>query len=68
MQERKVVLTWEAIYDIADAEIWIYDNFGEMQQLKYKERIKKELEQKTIFYSNYILCDYWRCGACIENS
>lgn len=44
MQERKVVLTWEAIYDIADAEIWIYDNFGEMQQLKYKERIRKELE------------------------
>lgn len=45
MQERKVVLTWEAIYDIADAEIWIYDNFGEAQQLKYQHRIKHELEQ-----------------------
>ena len=45
MQERKVILTWEAIYDIADAEIWIYDNFGESQQFKYRNRIKQELEQ-----------------------
>ena len=44
MQERKVILTWEAIYDIADAEIWIYDNFGEAQQFKYRNLIKQELE------------------------
>ena len=45
MQERKVILTWEAIYDIADAEIWIYDNFGDDQQLKYRERITQELKK-----------------------
>ena len=45
MQERKVILTWEAIYDIADAEIWIYDNFGDDQQLKYRECITQELKK-----------------------
>lgn len=32
MQERKVVLTWEAIYDVTDIADYIEQEFGREQQ------------------------------------
>lgn len=47
MKERKIILTWEAIYDIVDSEVWIYDNFGEMRASKYRPAMRKELSDLT---------------------
>ena len=35
MKEHKIILTWEAIYDIVDAEVWIYDYFKHHKDFEY---------------------------------
>ena len=47
MKGHKIILTWEAIYDIVDAEVWIYDYFGETRASKYRPAVRKELSDLT---------------------
>ena len=44
MQERKVVLTYEAIYDVVEAEEYIRGRFGKNRSLEYREEIYAELK------------------------
>lgn len=63
MQEYKVILTWEAIYDVTDISDYIEAEFGKNRADRFQEDIKKEMEQlgyigggfpKTrILYRNY---------------
>ena len=65
MQERKVLLTHEAINDIVDAEVYITEQFGEARAGRYRADIKKVLRnisvEGTIYsksgfsYKNYII-------------
>ncbi len=65
VQERKVLLTHEAINDIVDAEVYITEQFGEARAEKYSADIKRLLRnlsvEGTIYcksgfnYKNYII-------------
>lgn len=45
MQERKLKLTWEAIYDVADIADYIEDEFGEARADKFQDDIRIEFEK-----------------------
>lgn len=63
MQERNVILTWEAIYDILDIVDYIEDWFGLDRANQFQEDIDKQTQdlgdkhitygQIGIFYRNY---------------
>lgn len=65
MQERKVLLTHEAINDIVDAEVYINGQFGEARAGRYRADIKKVLRNLSVegtiysesgfYYRNYII-------------
>lgn len=44
MQERKVVLTWEAIYDLTDIADYIERDFGKSRADKFESDIKQQLK------------------------
>lgn len=63
MQERKVILTWEAIYDVIDIADYIETDFGQDRADIFQKDIKKKLQELEytggifgrthIFYRNY---------------
>jgi len=65
VQERKVLVTREAVNDIVDTEVYIIGQFGEVRAEKYRADIKKVLVnlsvEGTIYsksgfnYKNYII-------------
>ncbi len=44
MQERKVILTWEAIYDVAEIAEYIEKNFGSARADVFEENIKMQMQ------------------------
>jgi len=48
MPEYKVVLTWEAIYDLTDITDYIEADFGISRADRFQKDIKRELEMLTI--------------------
>lgn len=65
MQEYKVILTWEAIYDVTDITDYIEAEFGQARADRFQDDIKKEMAKlgymggvfpKTqILYRNYYI-------------
>lgn len=65
MHEYKIILTWEAIYDVTDITEYIEAEFGQLRADCFQDDIKKEMERlgfmgsmfpKTqIFYRNYLI-------------
>lgn len=65
MPEHKVIVTWEAIYDMADIMDYIEADFGEERADRFQVEIKRELEKlsysvpslpKTqIIYRRYVI-------------
>ena len=47
VQERKVLVTYEAIYDIVEAEEYINNKFGNKRAREYRADIKGELKKLT---------------------
>ena len=45
MQEYKVILTWEAIYDVTDIADYIESEFGKDRADHFQKDIKKEMEK-----------------------
>lgn len=43
MQEYKVILTWEAIYDVTDITDYIEAEFGQSRADRFQDDIKKEM-------------------------
>ena len=41
MQEYKVILTWEAIYDVTDITDYIEAEFGQVRADRFQDDIKK---------------------------
>ncbi|MDD5797062.1 MAG: type II toxin-antitoxin system RelE/ParE family toxin [Clostridiaceae bacterium] len=48
MPEFRIVLTWEAIYDLTDIADYIEDEFGISRADYFQKEIKKELEMLTV--------------------
>lgn len=44
MQERKVVLTWEAIYDVTDIADYIEQEFGKERADRFERDIRQEIK------------------------
>ena len=44
MQERKVVLTWEAIYDVTDIADYIEKEFGRERADRFERDIRREIK------------------------
>ena len=65
MQERNVVLTWEAIYDVADIAEYIEAEFGIERADKFQDDIKEQMSllgstnvvfgRTQIYYRNYAI-------------
>lgn len=53
MQERKVVLTWETIYDITDIVDYIESDFGMERANHFQSEIKKQMKSLEIFGSAF---------------
>lgn len=45
MQEHKIILTWEAIYDITGITDYIEYEFGKTRADRFRNDIRKELEK-----------------------
>ncbi len=43
MNEYKVILTWEAIYDVTDITDYIEAEFGQIRADRFQDDIKKEM-------------------------
>lgn len=43
MRERKVILTWEAIYDLTDIADYIERDFGKSRADKFEKEIKQQI-------------------------
>ncbi|MBD5464593.1 MAG: type II toxin-antitoxin system RelE/ParE family toxin [Lachnospiraceae bacterium] len=66
MQEHKVVLTWEAIYDVTDIADYIEAEFGIARADKFQRDIQKQIsdlailgkafKRTNIFYRSYYIC------------
>lgn len=65
MQERNVVLTWEAIYDVADIAEYIEAEFGMNRADRFQDDIKEQMRllgsinvvfgRTQIYYRNYAI-------------
>lgn len=44
MRERKVILTWEAIYDVTDIADYIEQEFGRDRADRFEKDIRQEIE------------------------
>ena len=65
MQERNVVLTWEAIYDVADIAEYIEAEFGIERADQFQDDIKEQMSllgstnvvfgRTQIYYRNYAI-------------
>lgn len=65
MQERKVILTWEAIYDIIEIADYIECDFGKMRADRFQKDIKEQMQKleymggifgmTCIFYRDYVI-------------
>ena len=58
MKEHKVLITYEAIYDIADAEEYIFYEFGQERANEYHTDIYNEIKS----FANF--CSYSSSGCC----
>lgn len=45
MQERKVILTWEAIYDVTDIADYIEQEFGRERADRFEYDMKREISE-----------------------
>lgn len=54
MQEYKIKLTWEAIYDVTDIVDYIELEFGITRADKFQADIREEIEQLRIISSSFI--------------
>ena len=50
MQERNVVLTWEAIYDVTDIADYIEQEFGRERADRFERDIRQPFPPSIIFY------------------
>jgi toxin ParE1/3/4 len=53
MQGHKIVLTWEAIYDITDAADYIEKEFGKPRANRFQSEIKNKIKDLSDFSSAY---------------
>ena len=53
MQERNIIITYEAIYDIVEAEEWIFYRFGSDRAKRYRKEIYTELKKLSTDASIY---------------
>lgn len=58
VQERKVCVTYEAIYDIVETEEYIRNKFGDERAAKYRWQIKEEIKNLSITASIYTRSDF----------
>ena len=49
MQERNVVLTWEAIYDVTDIANYIEKEFGRERADRFERDIRQEIKDISFF-------------------
>lgn len=54
MQERKVVLTWEAIYDITDIANYIEAKFGITRADQFQSEIHKKIKDLELFGTMFL--------------
>lgn len=48
MQERKIILTWEALYDVADIADYIETVFGIERADRFQQDIQKQMERLSV--------------------
>ncbi len=66
MQEHKVILTWEAIYDIVDIENYIEAEFGIERADKFQVDIQRKMEKLEITGNAYGKTDIFYRHYCIR--
>ncbi len=49
MQERKVILTWEAIYDVTDIADYIEQEFGRERADRFEYDMKREISENVFW-------------------
>ena len=49
MQEYKIILTWEAIYDVTDIADYIEEEFGQQHADRFQSNLKVEMQNLSQF-------------------
>ncbi len=49
MQEYKVILTWEAIYDVTDIADYIEEEFGQRRADRFQSDLKEQMQNLSQF-------------------
>ena len=44
MQEYKIILTWEAIYDVTDIADYIEEEFGQQRADRFQSDLKEQMQ------------------------
>ena len=52
MQEYKIILTWEAIYDVTDIADYIEEEFGQQRADRFQSDLKEQIRRCEIFSVN----------------
>ena len=54
MQEYKIILTWEAIYDVTDIADYIEEEFGQQHADRFQSDLKEQM-QNSVSYTHLTL-------------
>ena len=49
MQEYKIILTWEAIYDVTDIADYIEEEFGQQRADRFQSDLKEQMQNLSQF-------------------
>ena len=49
MQEYKIILTWEAIYDVTDIADYIEEEFGQQRADRFQSDLKEQMQNLNQF-------------------
>ena len=56
MQEYKIILTWEAIYDVTDIADYIEEEFGQQRADRFQSDLKEQMQNLSQFSTAFKFC------------
>ena len=57
MQDYKIILTWEALYDVTDIADYIEEEFGQQHADRFQSNLKEQMQNSiNLFSVKTILC------------
>ena len=56
MQEYRIILTWEAIYDVTDIADYIEEEFGQQRADRFQSDLKEQMQNSVLPFPELKFC------------